>query len=123
MHQIRRRVEHFDNKGGADQQEAGHQDDEDRGPVAGIGEAVIEAANLAAIGQGEIAGEQSAAAAGRAAPYDAAPQGGAEGGGVLIRLRFAHANMPRLERNPFTSDRDFASQAFVFDARSYPKSR
>jgi len=52
---VRRLVEHFDQERRADDDKAGDEDDEDRGPIAGIGEAVVEAADLAAGREGQVA--------------------------------------------------------------------
>ena len=60
---VRRRVAHLDDQRRADDDESRHQDDEDGRPVAGIGEVVVETADIAARSEREIAVEQLAATA------------------------------------------------------------
>src|ERR1700674_3549715 len=71
-------IEDLDDEGEADDDEAGHQDDEDGGSIPCLGEAVVEAADVAARSKGEIAIEQLAAVAGRAASRHPRPQRGPE---------------------------------------------
>jgi hypothetical protein len=42
MHPVRRPVEHLDRQRRGDNNETANQDDEDRRPVAGVGEVVVE---------------------------------------------------------------------------------
>ena len=67
MHPVRRPPDEFDDNSEADDQKAGDQDDKDRWSVAGIGKAIIEAANIAALGKIEKTRKQLALPATRAA--------------------------------------------------------
>src|SRR5581483_3091419 len=70
---IRRRVEHLDNERRAAHDEARHQDDEDGGSIARIGEVIVEPARIAARCEAEIAVEQLAAPAGGTMAGDPRP--------------------------------------------------
>ncbi len=67
MHPVRRTPDEFDNDGKAHHEKSSDQDHEHRRPVAGIGEAIVEAADIAALREIEKPGKQLAPPATRAA--------------------------------------------------------
>ena len=75
MQPIRRLIGHLDEQRGADNDETRYQNDEHGGAVTRIGKAVVEAANIAARRQGQIAGEQLATTARRTAAGDPCGKG------------------------------------------------
>ena len=104
VHPERRLIEDLGEQRRADDDEAGDEHDEDRGPVAGIGEAVIEPADVAARPQRQKALEQLALAATRTC----ARQSGEDRSGKRVDCLFGITAISSCRASPRKRGRGFS---------------